>query len=131
MSHTTIYFLTVAKDFEYAEKTVVGYLEGENFFDYSEAQAEPSGPLEAKRGDLDAFLNGWDWKEAADALLQEAEGYNAQGDLGMCGYTLIRAGELYAQNLHIDAYVFNIESGDYSIPTETKGWWAIAVDFHY
>jgi hypothetical protein len=131
MSHATIYFLTVARDFEHAERMVAGYLEGENFFDYSETRAEQSGPLEAKHGDLDALLNGWDWKEAADALLKKAEDYKAKGDLGMCGHTLIRTGELYAQNLNIGAYVFNIDSGDYSIPTDTNGWWAIAVDFHY
>jgi hypothetical protein len=92
MSHTTIYFLTAALDFEHAEKTVTGYLEGENFFDYSEVQHDLSGPLESKQKDLDIFLNGWDWKKAADALLTEAEGYQAKGDRGMYGYTLIRAG---------------------------------------
>jgi hypothetical protein len=131
MSHTTIYFLTAARDFDHAEKMVRGYLEGENFFDYSEVQAEQSGPLEVKHGDLDAFLNGWDWREAADALLKYAEEYKAKDDMGMYGFTLIRAGELYAQNLNIDTCVFNIDSGDYSIPTETKGWWVIAVEFRH
>jgi hypothetical protein len=131
MSHTTIYFLTEAADFEKAERKVTVYLETENFFDYSETRADLSGPLETKRNSLEAFLNGWDWKESADALLIEAEEYKANGDFGMYGYNLIRAGELYAQNLNIDTYVYNIDSGDYSIPAETSGWWIIAVDFHY
>jgi hypothetical protein len=131
MSHTTIYFLAEAENQRRAENAVSAYLEGETFFDYSEIQRELSGPLETKRKDLDAFLHGWNWKEAADALMKEAEDYKAKNNLGMYGYNLVRAGELYAQNLTIDTYVFNIETGDYSIPTETKGWWAVAVDFHY
>jgi hypothetical protein len=131
MSHTTIYFLDKADDFDRAEKTVTAYLEGETFFDYSEVLHELSGPLETKRKDIDVFLNGWNWKEAADALMKEAERYKTKGDLGMYGYNLIRAGELYAQNLTIDTYVFNIDYGDYSIPDQSGGWWAIAVDFHY
>jgi hypothetical protein len=131
MSHTTIYFLTETVNLEQAESRVSAYLESETFFDYSEVQHELSGPLETRRNDPDAFLNGWNWKEAADALMKEAERYKTKGGLGMYGYNLIRAGELYAQNLTIDTYVFNIETGDYSIPTETKGWWAVAVDFHY
>jgi hypothetical protein len=34
MSHTTIYFLTEAKDLEEEEHEVTAYLEGESFFDY-------------------------------------------------------------------------------------------------
>jgi hypothetical protein len=131
MSHTTIYFLTETANLEQAESRVNTYLESETFFDYSEVQHELSGPLETRRKELDGFLNGWNWKEAADALIKETEGYKANGNLEMYGYSLIRIGELYAQNLTIDTYVFNIETGDYSIPAETRGWWAVAVDFHY
>jgi hypothetical protein len=49
----------------------------------------------------------------------------------MYGYNLIRAGELYSQTLNTDTCVFNIDTADYSIPEETKGWQVIAVDFHY
>jgi hypothetical protein len=133
MSHTTIYFLTKVRNFDRAEQLVTGYLETENFFDYSEVQTALSGPLETKRKEIDAFLNGWNWKETADALLETAEEYKANADPGMYGYSLIRAGELYAQNLSVDTYVFNIDSGDYSIPPpeESRGWWAVAVDFLY
>jgi hypothetical protein len=131
MSHTTVYFLTETKDLEQAENRVNACLEGETFFDYSEVQHDLSGPLETKRKDLDAFLHGWNWKETADALMKEAEDCKAKDDWGMYGYKLVRAGELYAQNLTIDTYVYNIETGDYSIPDHPGGWWAVAVDFHY
>jgi hypothetical protein len=131
MSHTTIYFLTEAENFGRAEENITAYLEGENFFDYSEVQHELSGPLGTKRSALDAFMNGWNWKESANALLKEAEKYKITGNLGMYGYNLIRAGELYSQNLNIDTYVFNVDTMDYSIPEESKSWWVITVDFHY
>jgi hypothetical protein len=131
VSHTTIYFLTEADDLDHAGRKVTAYLESESFFDYSEIQHELSGPLETKRKDLDAFLNGWNWREAAEAILKEAEGHKAKSILGMYGYNLIRAGELFSQSLTIDTYVFNIDFTDYTIPEESNGWWAVAVDFHY
>jgi hypothetical protein len=90
MSHTTIYFLTSARDFDHAERTVTGYLEGETFFDYSETQTCLSGPLETKRNDIDAFLNGWDWKTAADALLRDAEAIRRKA-IGGCTVTTLSA----------------------------------------
>jgi hypothetical protein len=131
MSHTTIYFLTEADDLDHAERRVTAYLESETFFDYSEVQPELSGPLETKRKAIADFMNGWNWKEAAEAILKEAEGNKAKGGLGMYGYNLIRAGELFSQSLTIDTYVFNIDFTDYAIPEESNGWWAVAVDFHY
>jgi hypothetical protein len=131
MSHTTIYFLTEVDDLDHAERKVTAYLESESFFDYSEIQHELSGPLETKRKDLDAFLNGWNWRETAEAILEEAEGHKAKRSLGTYGYNLIRAGELFSQSLTIDTYVFNIDFTDYTIPEESNGWWAVAVDFHY
>ncbi|MDR3142466.1 MAG: hypothetical protein LBU37_12200 [Tannerellaceae bacterium] len=131
MSYTTIYFLSETENLDKAGSRVNAYLEGENFFDYSEIQHDLSGPLETKRAALDAFLNGWNWKESADALLKEAEGYKTNGDLGTYGFKLIMAGELYSQGLTIDTYVFNIDTGDYSIPEESGNWWVIVVDFHY
>jgi hypothetical protein len=131
MSHTTICFMTGAEDLRDAEDRVNTYLETENFFDYSEVRHENSGPLEQKHQFLSEFINGWDWKEAANGFLREAEGAKSSGDFGLYGYYLIIAGELYSQNLNTGAYVFNIESGDYSIPDNPRGWWLIAVDFHY
>ena len=131
MSHTTICFLTEAKGYEQAEKKVTAYLETENFFDYSDVLPDQSGPLEQKNGELMKFLDGWEWKTAADGILKQAEEYKDSGNLDMYGYCLTRAGELYSQSLTIDTYVFNIDAADYSIPAESKGWWVIAVYFHY
>ena len=131
MSHTAIYFLAKEKDFEKAEHRVTEYLEGENFFDYSEVLHGESGPLGQKRGELLELVKNWGWKKNADGFLEQAEEYKADGNLGMYGYNLINAGELYAQYLTIETYVFNIDNSDYSIPEENENWWAVAVDFHY
>jgi hypothetical protein len=131
MSHTTIYFLTKAGDFEEAEKRVTDYLEGEHFFDYYDVLKEKSGPLEEKRTELEAFIQDWDWKEAAGDLMKRADGYKAKGDLGTYGYCLCNAGQLYAQYLNTDTRVYNTDTGDYSVPADGKDRWLIAFDFHY
>ena len=61
MSHTTIYFLTEAEDFDRAERRVTAYLETETFFDYSAVIPEQSGPLEQKHEELAKFLDGREW----------------------------------------------------------------------
>jgi hypothetical protein len=131
MSHTTIYFLAKAKDFEQAENRVTEYLEGESFFDDSKVLHGDSGPLEQKRGELLELVKNWDWKKNADGFLDKAEKCKADGNFGMYGYNLIKAGELYAQYLTIETYVFNIETSYYSLPDEDENWWAVDVDFHY
>jgi hypothetical protein len=131
MSHTTICFITIGEDFRDVEDRVLPYLETETFFDYSEVQRNDSGPLEEKRQFLAAFINGWDWKKAADDFLKEADEAKSAGDFGLYGYYLIMAGELYSQNLNTGAYVYNIDDGDYSIPDNPRGWWLVAIDFHY
>jgi hypothetical protein len=131
MSHTTIYFISKAKNLEQAEKKVMEYLEGEHFFDYFNVLPEESGPLAEKRAGLNAFLDGYDWRTSADDLLSLAEKYKAKGYLSQYGYCLIDAGKLFAQCLAIGMYVFNIDAGDYSIPPKDKGWQVIAADFHY
>jgi hypothetical protein len=145
MSRSTIYFLAEAADFDGAESRVSSYLDTETFYDHFtvlddksggepsplRGSAECSGPLSEKRQDLMGFIKGWDWKKNADDFLHLAERYKAAGDLGQYGYHLIRAGELYAQYLTIDAYVYNVESSDYAIPSEDSLWWVVAVDFHY
>lgn len=131
MSHTTIYFLAEAENQHRAESRVNACLETENFYDYSGVIPEQSGPLDRKQKELAKFLDGWNWKNAAGALLNEAEDYKANDNWGMYGYCLIRAGELYSQSLTVDTCVFNINTADYSIPEHPGGWWVIAVDFHY
>jgi hypothetical protein len=131
MSHTTIYFLTEAKDIEEAEQEVSAYLEGERFFDYFDVMKDKSGSLEERRAELEAAIQGWDWRKAADNFMEQAEKHKTEGNLGLYGYYLCNAGQLYAQYLITDTRVYNIDTGDYSIPKDDKGWWLIAVDFHY
>jgi hypothetical protein len=131
MSHTTIYFLTVAESYDHAESKVTAELEREHFFESYEVLPESSGPLDQKREELLGFVKDWDWKKDADSSLQQAEQYKADGLFTAYGYCLIRAGELYAQCMTVDAYAYNIDNCDYSIPKEGINWWVIAIDFHY
>jgi len=131
MSHTTIHFLTETNDFDQAEHRVTEYLENEHFFDCFDILTESSGLLAEKHEVLAKFIEGYDWRKNADDFLKLAEEYKTAGNLNQYGYCLINAGQLYSQSLTIDAYVFNIDTGDYSIPAEDKGWWLVAVDFHY
>jgi hypothetical protein len=130
MSHTTIYFLSEAKDVEEAEHNVLAHLEGEDFFNYYEVMKDKSGSLEERRSELEAIIKDWDWMKAADNFMEQAETCKTQGNMGGYGYFLCNAGRLYAQYLFSDTYVYNINTGDYSIPKDDKGWWLIAVDFH-
>lgn len=129
MSHTTIYFLNKAENVEQAERKVTDYLETENFFDYYNVIS--SGTLSEKRNELDDFIDGWNWNEVADNFLRLAKKQKSTGNFYRYGSHLINAGQLYAQHLTTDIYVFNIDDGNYSIPTDENGWWVIAVDFHY
>jgi hypothetical protein len=131
MSHTTIYFLTEAEDIEEAQSKVDSYLETEHFFDYYTVLPESSGLLSQKRKELREFIKDWDWKKAADNLLVQAEKHKEAGNTNLFGSFLIDAGTLYAQCLAIDTYVFNIETGDYTVPDDDSGWWVIEADFHY
>jgi len=131
VSHTTIYFLAEAEDIDQAEIRVAEYLETENFFDYFNFLPDESGSLVKKRADLDAFTGNWDWKKSADDFLNLAEKHKAAGNLYQYGCHLIWAGQMYAQYLTVDAYIFNIDTGDYSIPAEDERRWVIAFDFHY
>jgi hypothetical protein len=131
MSHTTIYFLTAAESYDHAESKVMANLEKEHFFDSYEVLPESSGPFAQKRDELLELVKDWDWKKDADNFLQQAEKYKADGLLKAYGYNLIRAGELYAQCLTADAYAYNIDNCDYSIPKEGVNWWVIAINFHY
>jgi len=131
MSHTTIYFLTVAENYDDAKSKVTATMEKEHFIDSYEVLPESSGTFAQKRDELLEFVKDWDWKKDADSFLQQAEKYKEDGLLKSYGYNLISAGELYAQYLNVDAYAYNIENCDYSIPKEGVNWWVIAMDFHY
>jgi hypothetical protein len=131
MSHTTIYFLTEANDFDQAEHRVTEYLETEHFFDSFNILPDESGSLKEKRQDIDTFIDGWNWRKSADDILNLAEKYKSAGNLAQYGYHLVNAGQLYAQYLTVETYAFNIDTGDYTIPADDAGWQIIAVDFHY
>ena len=131
MSNTTIYFLTEAEDIDQAEHNVSAYLDTENFFDSFSILPESSGLLSENREALTKFIGNWDWRKNADDFLNLAERYKAAGYLDQYGYHLINAGQLYSQNLMTDTLVYNISTTDYSIPLDDKGWWLIAVHFHY
>jgi hypothetical protein len=131
MSHTTIYFLTVAESYDDAKSRVIENMEKEHFIESYEILPESSGPFAQKRDELLEFAKGWDWKKDADSFLKQAEQYKEGGLPTAYGYCLISAGELYAQCLTVDAYAYNIENCDYSIPKEGKNWWVIAICFYY
>ena len=131
MAHSTIYFLMVAKNLDEAESKVASYLDTEHFFDCYDIQSDSSESLAHKRKDLMIFIKDWDWKKRADEFLEQAEKHKADGNTSLFGTFLINAGELYAQCLTIDTYVYNFDSGDYSISDDDSGWWVIVVDFHY
>ena len=131
MSHTTICFLVKEKDFDDAESRLMMFLDTEHSFDSLTVMPDKSGTLTAQRQFLDEFIGEWNWKKAADGFLEQAEDAKDTGNLDMYGCYLIKAGELYSQYLNTGTYVFNIETGDYSVPENPKGWWLIAVDFHY
>lgn len=67
-------------------------------------------------------------KEAA-AMQAELE-KNWPNDRGMKGYFMKRQGQILSQEFCFDTNVFNIESYDYAIPKETRGWFAVIVDMH-
>jgi hypothetical protein len=131
MSHTTIYFLTEAESYADAEENVTVFLGSEHFYDYSSVLPESSGSLTQKRNDIEEFVKDWNWEKDAINFYKKAKKQKASGNLKTYGYYLINAGQLYAQHLTTETYVFNIKTIDYSIPKEDKNWWVIAMDFHY
>jgi len=131
MSHTTIYFFTEAESYDDAEAKVTAYLETEHFYDSFEVLPESSGSLAQKRHEIEEFAKDWDWIKNAENFYEQAQVQKASGNLKSYGYYLINAGQLYAQYLTAETYVFNISTIDYSIPKEDKNWWVTAMDFHY
>jgi hypothetical protein len=123
MSHTTINFLTIAESLTEAESRVNDYLESEHFFDYFTILPESSGQLDQKLHQIIEFCKGFDWLKTAGGFLEQAEKCKTSGIPRQYGCYLIKAGELlYAGNLTIDTYVYNMDSGNYSIPDELKGY---------
>jgi hypothetical protein len=126
-----IFFLTKAKDLEEAEYNVNCYFEDNGFWSYSSKLPELSGPLALKHEYLVELNKSGNWKKRAEDFLILAEKYKAEGNFSMYGRHLIYAGEIYTQTLTFETVIFNIESEDYSIPTESKNWWAISLYLYH
>lgn len=73
------------------------------------------------RGDLEAQI------EEEEKRMRE---YALKGDRSMRGYLMKNIGEMLCQDFSFEANVYNIESGDYSLPSDTDGFWAVMVDMH-
>ena len=132
MANTTkIYFLTEADVMDEAVQRVSAYLDSENFYNNFNILHESSGELLNKRNEVNEFMDNWNWKKAANDVLVLARKHRVTSNFYKYGCSLIKAGNLYAQHLSLDSYVFNIDEGDYSIPFDNKDWWVIAVEFHY
>jgi len=131
MSHTIIYFLTQAEDLDEAENNVLDYLESVHHIDCPVITPDKSGLLSSKRPEIMNYIKDWDYEKCAEGYLNLAQRYKESGDLRLYGHQLIFAGELYAKELTITTYVFNIDWDDYSVPDEDSGWWAIGVDSLY
>lgn len=69
-------------------------------------------------------------KEKEKEAQEWVNGKIATNDYNMYGYCLKIAGNLYSQNFCFDCNTFNIEEGDYSVPEDLVGWWAVVVDMH-
>jgi hypothetical protein len=88
--------------------------------------------LELKRQGKLPLLGGFMHTEIEAAkYIAEADKLMAQGTTSWAGYKYRHGGMLYEQMLCFDAQVFNLETGDYTIPTETDGLYVVPVDFHY
>ncbi len=79
-------------------------------------------PTEAGQVELNSAK---DWLDAA-----KYPDMSERGRLSMYGYSLRKAGNLFASAFCFDCNVFNIDSDDYSLPGDIKGWYAVIVDMH-
>ena len=131
MSVRTVYFITAAKDLNHAQHIVESYLEFVDICSFSCKPPKFSGSLAQKRRKLVETLKRWNWKKRAGDLLLQAEQYKAGGFNKLYGNILIGAGVLYAQRFSIDTCIFNIQSGDYSIPLDDECKWVICMNLYH
>jgi hypothetical protein len=131
MGHIIINFLILAEDFEDAIGRVEGFLEGEKgFYDSYEVLRKQSGYLPDMMDVICKLRNGPDSVTLAETCLADAKIQKEAGCFGQAGYDYRRAGLLYEGALTQDMPIYNIDSFDYSVPLDTGGWFAIAVNFH-
>jgi hypothetical protein len=132
--YTEICFLKEAETLDDALRQVESSLLEETYFrfwDGMEVLREKSGSLKEKRTELIGLRDTCDTGKLAGQYLETAEKYMKENDLSWAGYNYRKAGLLLEQSLCYDAIIFNHETGDYSIPEEEDGWFAVVVDFHY
>ena len=131
MANTEIYFILKAEDYEQADWTLYNYLEGKGFYPSVACMLEElSGPLTEKRDEISDLLNRWAWEKKAKYYLRKAEKNHAKGNFKKYGELLILAGELYSQKLTTNAWIFNMDSEDYSVPDEDENRWVVVAGLH-
>jgi hypothetical protein len=129
--HFTIHFLTPAEDFEDAISRVEDNLDYEqDFYDNYEVLRNDSGSLDEKMDELAKIPNLKDSISQAEEYLRKAEASKRESDFKTTGYLYRCAGALYEGSLTEDRPIYNIDSHDYQIPFDTRGWFSIAVQFN-
>lgn len=73
------------------------------------------------KGDLD--------KQIAEEMTYY-EKYKVRGNRKMAGYCLSCVAEIMLENFGFECNVYNTEEFDFSIPKDTRYFWAIVVDMH-
>jgi hypothetical protein len=70
------------------------------------------------------------WTNPIDEAAKHEEAARKEKDTRVRGYYLRIAGTLLSEYFCLDANVYNITTGDYSIPEHPEGWFAVRVDIH-
>jgi hypothetical protein len=68
--------------------------------------------------------------ESGKGLEERAKEWKDKGDFRMYGYALKVAGQVYGQYFSFKTNVFNINSDDFTVPTDPTGYFAVTVDMH-
>ena len=58
------------------------------------------------------------------------DGTRGTDDYSMYGYSLRIAANIFSQTFCFDCNVFNIHKFNYSVPSDTTGWFAVIIDVH-
>ena len=104
---------------------------------YSSDQYDQEGELDdimPLKDCVDMVKNyGFDSLKQANKELRDAKKRYCQKDkevYSMYGYCLKIAGNIFAQDFCFECNVYNTEDWNYSIPEDTKGYYAVVVDIH-
>ena len=76
-----------------------------------------------------SVVQGW-WKNPIDEAAKHEEAARTEENTHMRGFHLRIAGSLLSELFCLDASVCNITTGDYSIPDDLAGWFAVMMDIH-